>query len=342
MDFCVKIGKTPSETLENLRTVFGVESLSKTRTFYWHQVFRQGRTTVVDLPRKPRNRTGRSQANVDAVKQAVEADRRLSVKALSARTGVPATSVFRILKIDLELMRKAAKFVPKLLNPAQQEDRFWICSNLLQNIFHKKDFMRRVITMDETWAYQYDPELKMQSTQSLGKKDSRPYKAIRARATGKVLLVSFFDYQGLVHFEFFHRTINTEIFIQILERLRISVLQKRGLHYLKTFMLHMDNAPPHTALDTRKFLIQCGTKVIEHPAYSPDLAPSDFWLYPRLKKPLRGLRFVNLRALKETVRTQLGMISSHEFEDCLLRQWPLRWARCVHNNGFYFEGLKPQ
>ncbi len=36
---------------------------------------------------------------------------------------------------------------------------------------------------------------------------------------------------------------------------------------------------------------------------------------------------------------EIGRIPSEEFSDCMQLRWPMRWARCVHRNGDYFEGL---
>ncbi len=339
IEFCVLIGKPAAETMLLLDRAYGAATLKKSQIFYWHKSFLNGRQDVLDKPRAPRRKTGRSAENVEKVKELIEGDRRLSVTGLSGLTGIPATSVFRILTKDLCLKRRSAKFVPHLLTPAQQTHRLEVSQRMLQRIAAEPDLLSCVITMDETWTYQYDPELKAQSSEWLSSTDPRPVKCIRERAVGKVMLISFFDMGGMLHYEFFHQIVTGEMFVQVLQRLRESILHRRGKQYLKDCSLHMDNASPHTCLDTRKFLIQCGMKVVEHPPYSPDLAPSDFWLYPCLKKPLRGRRYENLKALKEAVRLEIGNISSEEFKDCINKQWPCRWAHCVNSNGAYFEGV---
>lgn len=144
----------------------------------------------------------------------------------------------------------------------------------------------------------------------------------------------------MLHWEYVRGTLKTDRFIDILSRLRHAISRKRGQKFLQSFTLHMDNASPHTLFDTRKFLIQSRTKVMLHPAYSPDLAPSDFWFYPRLKCPLRGIWFENVPALQAAVDKQIGEIASFEFEQCITRMWPRRWSRCVNAEGMYFEGLQ--
>ncbi|GFO40821.1 histone-lysine N-methyltransferase SETMAR [Plakobranchus ocellatus] len=49
-----------------------------------------------------------------------------------------------------------------------------------------------------------------------------------------------------------------------------------------------DNARPHTSRQTQDALRQLELTTLPHPAYSPDLAPSDYYLFPQLKKYLKG------------------------------------------------------
>ena len=55
-------------------------------------------------------------------------------------------------------------------------------------------------------------------------------------------------------------------------------------------LLH-DNAPANTSQVAMASATECGFEVLLHPPYSPDLAPSDFYLFPKLKTNLRGRNF---------------------------------------------------
>ena len=63
-----------------------------------------------------------------------------------------------------------------------------------------------------------------------------------------------------------------------------------------------DNAPVHTSCVAKAAVNKNGFVELSHPPYSPDLAPSDFYLFPNLKKSLRGRRFANDEALKDAVQ----------------------------------------
>ncbi len=108
---------------------------------------------------------------------------------------------------------------------------------------------------------------------------------------------------------------------------------------LRTFWLHMDNAPAHRARLTHLFIERMRINIMPHPPYSPDIAPSDFWFFPALKKPLRGTRHFSLNALEDAVDEQIGRIPSEKFHHCILDAWPRRWQRCIDSEGEYFEGL---
>ena len=91
------------------------------------------------------------------------------------------------------------------------------------------DFLKRVITGDESWAYGYDVETKAQSFQWKTPEEPTPKKAHQVRSTVKVLLTVFFNYRGVVHQEFLRRgrTVNKEYYLEVMRRLREAIRKKR-------------------------------------------------------------------------------------------------------------------
>jgi histone-lysine N-methyltransferase SETMAR len=59
------------------------------------------------------------------------------------------------------------------------------------------------------------------------------------------------------------------------------------------WLLHHDTAPAHTSLAVRKFLTKNNMTTVPHPAYSPDLDPCHFYVFPKMKLRLKGRRFVS-------------------------------------------------
>ncbi len=336
--FCVKVGWSLPDTRKALQHVFGGDTIGRSWINFWYKQFKEGRTELVDLHRRPRERSGRSQQNIQTVQNLINNDKRMTVQAIQNASGIPSTTVHRILKKDLHLKLKCARFIPRNLTPRHLRLRLETAQKMLRLLQAEPNYLERVITSDETWVHQYDPETRRQSSEWLAPGENRPVKARHGQSNRKCMLVTFFDFKGMVHFEFVrNRTVNAQIFCQILGRLKVALQTKRPRN--RRPILHMDNASSHTARPTRTQLLFTGIKTLTHLPCSPDIAPSDFWLYPRLKNGLRGKDFPTLDALEAAVGREIGLIASQEYTDCIMKTWPKRWARCVYRDGNYFEGL---
>ena len=68
---------------------------------------------------------------------------------------------------------------------------------------------------------------------------------------------------------------------------------------------HHDNAPAHTAISVTTFMARNSMAVLPHPPHSPDVAPSDFFLFPRVKRNLKGMRFADVEEVKRKRRRRL-------------------------------------
>jgi histone-lysine N-methyltransferase SETMAR len=103
------------------------------------------------------------------------------------------------------------------------------------------------------------------------------------------------------------------------------------------WFLHHDNAPSRTSLVVQQFLAEKNIPVITQPLYSPDLAPSDFWLFLTLKMGLKGTHFATMEDIKSNATAELRKIRKEAFHRCF-QQWQNRWSKCVCAQGPYFEG----
>ena len=116
------------------------------------------------------------------------------------------------------------------------------------------------------------------------------------RSKFKAMLIVFFDIQGIVMAEWVPsgQMANQQYYTEVLTKLRESVRRKRLELRRNGWILHQDNAPAHNALSVKQFLANKNTTVLEHPPYSPDLAPCNFYLFPKIKSVLKGIHFVSV------------------------------------------------
>jgi hypothetical protein len=87
----------------------------------------------------------------------------------------------------------------------------------------------------------------------------------------------------------------------------------------------------------QQFLAEKSIPVITQAPYSPDLAPSDFWLFSGLKMSLKEPRFATMQDIEWNVTTELQKIPKEAFRRCF-QQWQDRWSKCMCAQEFYFEG----
>ena len=160
--FLTKLGKSATETYNMLTEVYGNQCLSHTQVFEWYKKC-EGREDVGDDPKSGRPSTAKTQENVEKVARIVRGDRRLSIRAISELTNINKESVRQILQDDLSMKNVCAKVVSKILTPEQKEHRVNCCADTIENIENDPDFFQNVITCNETWIFQYDPETKRQS-----------------------------------------------------------------------------------------------------------------------------------------------------------------------------------
>jgi len=95
--------------------------------------------------------------------------------------------------------------------------------------------------------------------------------------TGKVLASIFWDQEGILLIDYLPKgeTINAEYYSSLLAQLKDILKEKRSGKVTKGVLFLHDNAPAHRALATQKKLTYLGFQCLDHPPYSPDLAPSD-------------------------------------------------------------------
>jgi hypothetical protein len=86
----------------------------------------------------------------------------------------------------------------------------------------------------------------------------------------------------------------------------------------------------------RYFLARKGIRFLDHPPYSPDLAPADFWLFPKFKLAMKGDRHDTIQDIQRECAAVLNAIPQKEYSDCfqkLCNRFHLR----IDSEGDYYE-----
>jgi len=146
----------------------------------------------------------------------------------------------------------------------------------------------RLVIMEETWLYHYEPESKQQSMEWRHSGSPRPKQFRVQKSAGKVFASIFWDQDGILLIDYLPKdqTVNAEYYSSLSMQLKDILKEKfRGKFTKAVLFLHV-SAPGHRALATQKKLAYLGFQCLHHPPYSPDLFPSDYHLFPRLKKTI--------------------------------------------------------
>ncbi len=122
-------------------------------------------------------------ALIASVAAAVEDDRRVCIEALATAHGTSISMIHAMLHADLGLEKKSARWVPKLLNDDQKQQRIEVCSEFIKAVQrHSLPMLDSIVTMDETMVCYHKPQSKKQSQQWIQKGQPGPIKAkVRAR-----------------------------------------------------------------------------------------------------------------------------------------------------------------
>lgn len=339
MKFLFLQGKRPPEMHRELEGVFKDNAPSEQTVRKWFRLFQEGRTSVEDNERSGRPLEASSPDVVQQVEMLLAEDRRQTCKDLAERADISAGSIHTILHRDLDKQKKFSKWVPKLLTEEQRNVRATISRSHLRRNRTDSSFLERIVAGDETWVYSWDPETKAQSAEWRSPGSPRPQKAIRKQTSLKVMHIMFFDVHGvLLNWAVPPGTRVNGPYYQwvIREKLRPAIRRKRRQLLENGVILLHDNAPVHVTRSLLDMLDAWDWEVLQHPPYSPDLSPCDFFLFPQLKKKLRGIRFDTADEIENAVKEQVRRLDTEGVRpgiEGLLH----RWQKCCELDGAYVE-----
>ena len=147
----------------------------------------------------------------------------------------------------------------------------------------------------------------------------------------------FWDSKGIILIDYKPActSITGEYYADVIKQLRVAIKEKRRGKLAAGDLLLHDNAPVHKSNVAQAAIRECKFKQLNHPPYSPDLAPSDYYLFRNLKSHLRGTRFWDDELKAATEAWFEDQIDDFYFKGIdYLKE---KWAKCIEVKGDYIE-----
>ncbi|GFX27995.1 histone-lysine N-methyltransferase SETMAR [Trichonephila clavipes] len=145
----------------------------------------------------------------------------------------------------------------------------------------------------------------------------------------KVLLCIWWNLKGIIYYELlpYGQTLNSDLYCQQLGHLKLVIDQKwSDLANRRGVVIHLDNGRPHTSVVTHQKLWELGWKVLMNPPYSPDMAPSDYYLFLALQNFLSDKKLGS----REDCKNRLLEFFTNKDPDFYERQYEATFKMATH------------
>ena len=210
-----------------------------------------------------------------------------------------------------------------------------LCFSLIQT--EKKEFF--VENRNRRWKVDLLRQSSRQKTMGWSRSVTISYSKTR-KIWKKVMICVWWDQKGIIHYELLetNQTVTADLYSQQLTRLNRALESKwpfNGKGKRKVILLH-DNAKPHVAKTTQKKIENLGSEVLPHPAYSPDLAPTDFHFFRSMQHFLSEKSYSDLENIKKDIN-QFFAVKPTSFYEKSIQSLPERWEKWIAGDANYFD-----
>lgn len=320
-----RLGHTTSAALANISQAEGQGSTSLATVKRWFQKFRNGDFSLEDEPRSGRP----VEVDEQRLLMLLEENCRRTTRELAEILECSKTTVDDHLR-RLGKVPKLGVWVPHKLTPQNLHDRAETCTILLSRS-RRMDWLDNVITGDEKWVLFCNHTRKRQWIDVDEKPQPEPKPDLHEK---KVMLSVWWSVHGIEWFELLpdNVTVTSSLYTAQLDRLSTALRQRRPQQE-KVYFLH-DNARPHVAKLTRQKLMELEWEQLPHPPYSPDLAPSDYWLFRSLANYIKGKKYDDRKSLEGDLQHFFSSQPVSFYKDGI-HSLPQRWRQVVECDGQY-------
>lgn len=335
----VRLGIKAADIYREVQTIGGENALSRSKVYEWATRFQSGRTSAEDDPRSGRPATAITKESIANVAAVVQEDPHATVDEIALEVGISHGTCHTILTEHLQYKKVCARWLPHLLTEAQKEERVEL-AQALSNKLHRwgREGVKLVATGDETYCHFDEPGHRLQRQAWVQKGDPPPTVLRPSSFSSKALYTIFFSCEGLLtkNLAPLNSRVNGTYYCHTVLPELLHAFQEQHPH--DKLRLHHDNAPAHRSGVVMEFIRDKNIEIVPHPAYSPDLAPADFWLFPLLKSHLLNNSYSSRIALGMAVSNFLTSVSDSDWSG-FVPLWQRRLKLCVEHGGNYFEHL---
>lgn len=334
-----KLGIKPVAIHQELVLALGDGAPHYTTVTRWVNEFKEGRESVEDRERIGRPVTESTKVNIDRVQAIIKENPHATYDQIEVETDLSRGTIQDIIHDLLKLRKVTSRWVPHELTVENRQERVKACK---ENLAYYRDGPGRlsdILTEDETWVYHRNVGRKVSNASWVA--EGQPPRTIvrRDRFEPKTMYIVFFRSNGLVHVNAVPRgkTIDSSYYIEngLSPAFRAIEKQRKACGTKNLKLLH-DGATCHSSIMTNNFIEEHGVKLVNHPPYSPDLAPCDFWLFDYLKRNLDS--YEDEEELTRAITKLLKETPEKEYRKTF-EKWLERMELCIKNDGDYFEHL---
>ncbi len=327
-----------TQILRQLRADHAHHALSKSAVCRWVVKLRAGRNDL-STPKSSGRPPKLTLDLLRRIKASLDEDKSKTIRQLAREFNLSLSTIHRALRSHLKLKKRPAKWVLHHLTDQQKQHRLGVARWILGMLTRSPTLWSRIVTGDKSFFLVYDPAAKQSTACWLERNEEWPMKVRGSKWTKKVMLIAFWDASGVILREFVPAGmgVNGIFYAGFMRRLREAIRCKRPqMWHRNSFWLHHDGASAHQSDPVMNFLNATHTKILPHPPYSPDLAPSDFFLFNHIKSRMRGLRFATLEELRTKVDFEIRQIGQFEFQHTMEVSFRKCLTACIRERGNYF------
>ena len=161
IEFLTAEGCSPIEIFYRMKAVYGEMCLDVRTVRRWTRRSREenpSESTVHDQARTGRPLSASDSKHQSRVDQLIRENRRVKQIDISIEIGISQERVHHIITNLLGYRKVSARWVPRMLTPQIKLQRVQICRELLAKFDEDgEDFLRQIVTGDESWVHHYDP-----------------------------------------------------------------------------------------------------------------------------------------------------------------------------------------